>query len=98
MNQRLKRVEENEQLLQHLRVQDAEEYNVVKVRLETDVQVKVLGVWVHEGWGLWLGQRVWLYVCRVRESTKRDVHVCTFIFCSVCVINMGKLEKCKLRY
>jgi dynein regulatory complex protein 1 len=37
---RLKRVEEYEQQLQHLRVQDAEEYNMVKIRLETDVQVK----------------------------------------------------------
>ena len=39
MTARLKRVEEYEQQLQHLRVQDAEEYNMVKIRLETDVQV-----------------------------------------------------------
>lgn len=39
MKQREKRVEEYEQQLQHLRVQDAEEYNMVKIKLETDVQV-----------------------------------------------------------
>lgn len=39
--QRDKRVEEYAGLLQHLRIQDAEEYNQVKVRLETDVQVRV---------------------------------------------------------
>lgn len=39
MTARLKRVEEYEQQLQHLRVQDAEEYNMVKIRLETDVQI-----------------------------------------------------------
>ncbi|XP_041360792.1 dynein regulatory complex protein 1-like [Gigantopelta aegis] len=32
-------VEEYEQQLQHLRVHDAEEYNIVKIRLETDVQI-----------------------------------------------------------
>ncbi|XP_019619158.1 PREDICTED: dynein regulatory complex protein 1-like [Branchiostoma belcheri] len=36
---REKRVEEYEQQLQHLRVQDAEEYNMVKIKLETDVQI-----------------------------------------------------------
>ncbi|GFO13898.1 dynein regulatory complex protein 1-like [Plakobranchus ocellatus] len=36
---RAKRVEDFEQQLQHLRVQDAEEYNMVKIRLETDVQI-----------------------------------------------------------
>ncbi len=39
MKQREKRVEEYEQQLQHLRIQDAEEYNMVKIKLETDVQV-----------------------------------------------------------
>ena len=39
MKQRDKRVEEYEQQLQHLRIQDAEEYNMVKIKLETDVQV-----------------------------------------------------------
>ncbi|XP_076456963.1 dynein regulatory complex protein 1-like [Babylonia areolata] len=39
MSARLKRVDEYEQQLQHLRVQDAEEYNMVKIRLETDVQI-----------------------------------------------------------
>ncbi|XP_055954259.1 dynein regulatory complex protein 1 [Patella vulgata] len=39
MKNREKRVEEYEQMLQHLRVQDAEEYNMVKIRLETDVQI-----------------------------------------------------------
>ncbi|BFZ20885.1 hypothetical protein BsWGS_23923 [Bradybaena similaris] len=37
--QRDKRVEEYAGLLQQLRIQDAEEYNQVKVRLETDVQI-----------------------------------------------------------
>ncbi|XP_005107087.1 dynein regulatory complex protein 1 [Aplysia californica] len=36
---RSKRVDDFEQQLQHLRVQDAEEYNMVKIRLETDVQI-----------------------------------------------------------
>lgn len=88
MNQRLKRVEENEQLLQHLRVQDAEEYNVVKVRLETDVQVKVLGVWVHEGWGLWLGQRVWLYVCKESKRINKERRACVHIHILLCVCNI----------
>jgi len=39
MEIREKRVEEFEQQLQYLRVQDAEEYNQVKIKLETDVQV-----------------------------------------------------------
>ncbi|KAK7091693.1 dynein regulatory complex protein 1-like [Littorina saxatilis] len=39
VNARLKRVDEYEQQLQHLRVQDTEEYNMVKIRLETDVQI-----------------------------------------------------------
>lgn len=39
MKSREKRVEDYENQLQHLRVQDAEEYNMVKIRLETDVQV-----------------------------------------------------------
>jgi dynein regulatory complex protein 1 len=36
---RRKRVEDYEQQLDTLRVQDAEEYNMVKIKLETDVQV-----------------------------------------------------------
>ena len=44
MESRQKRVDDYEQQLQHLRVQDAEEYNMVKSKLETDVQV---GVVVH---------------------------------------------------
>ncbi|XP_013068479.2 dynein regulatory complex protein 1-like [Biomphalaria glabrata] len=36
---RAKRVEDLENQLQHMRVQDAEEYNMVKIRLETDVQI-----------------------------------------------------------
>ena len=39
MKAREKRVEDYEGQLQHLRVQDAEEYNMVKIKLETDVQV-----------------------------------------------------------
>ena len=41
LKNREKRVEDYENQLQHLRVQDAEEYNMVKIRLETDVQVQV---------------------------------------------------------
>lgn len=37
---REKRVEDYEEQLRHLRVQDAEEYNMVKIKLETDVQVR----------------------------------------------------------
>ena len=36
---RFKRVEENEKHLHILRVKDAEEYNEMKIKLETDVQV-----------------------------------------------------------
>lgn len=36
---RRKRVEDFENQLQSLRIQDAEEYNMVKIKLETDVQV-----------------------------------------------------------
>ena len=36
---RFNRVEENEKLLHSLRVRDAEDYNEMKVKLETDVQV-----------------------------------------------------------
>ncbi|XP_064652139.1 dynein regulatory complex protein 1-like [Lineus longissimus] len=36
---REKRVDDYEQQLQHLRIQDAEEYNMVKIKLETDVQI-----------------------------------------------------------
>ena len=36
---RRQRVEDYENQLQMLRVQDAEEYNMVKIKLETDVQV-----------------------------------------------------------
>lgn len=39
MDSRRKRVEDHENQLQTLRVQDAEEYNMVKIKLETDVQV-----------------------------------------------------------
>merc|ERR1712110_611070 len=36
---RAKRVDDFDGQLQHLRVQDSEEYNMVKIRLETDVQI-----------------------------------------------------------
>uniref|UniRef100_W5NH33 Dynein regulatory complex protein 1 n=1 Tax=Lepisosteus oculatus TaxID=7918 RepID=W5NH33_LEPOC len=36
---RMKRVEEHEKQLQQLRVEDAEEYNMIKIKLETDVQI-----------------------------------------------------------
>ena len=39
MKARERRVEDYEKRLQQLRVQDAEEYNTVKIKLETDVQV-----------------------------------------------------------
>lgn len=39
MTARLKKVEEYEWELNQLRVQDAEEYNVIKIKLEHDVQV-----------------------------------------------------------
>jgi len=39
MASREKRVEEFEQQLQEMRIQDSEEYNQVKIKLETDVQV-----------------------------------------------------------
>lgn len=39
MDSRRKRVEDHENQLQTLRVQDAEEYNMVKIKLETDVQI-----------------------------------------------------------
>ena len=42
MESRRKRVEDHENQLQTLRVQDAEEYNMVKIKLETDVQVVFL--------------------------------------------------------
>ena len=45
MESRRKRVEDYENQLQTLRVQDAEEYNMVKIKLETDVQVGVLWLW-----------------------------------------------------
>uniref|UniRef100_A0A673Z008 Dynein regulatory complex protein 1 n=1 Tax=Salmo trutta TaxID=8032 RepID=A0A673Z008_SALTR len=37
--QRMKRVEEYEVLLQQLRTEDAEEYNMIKIKLDTDVQI-----------------------------------------------------------
>lgn len=39
MKGREKRVEDYEEQLQHLRIQDSEEYNQVKIKLETDVQI-----------------------------------------------------------
>lgn len=39
MMARLKKVEEYERELNQLRVQDAEEYNIIKIKLEHDVQV-----------------------------------------------------------
>ena len=39
MDIREKRVEDFEQQLQAMRIQDAEDYNQVKIKLETDVQV-----------------------------------------------------------
>jgi hypothetical protein len=38
LHERFKRVEENEKQLHSMRVQDAEEYAEMKVKLETDVQ------------------------------------------------------------
>jgi len=42
MAAREQRVEEFEQQLQEMRIQDAEEYNQVKIKLETDVQVCIV--------------------------------------------------------
>ncbi len=39
LDERFKRVERNETELHNLRVRDAEEYNEMKVKLETDVQI-----------------------------------------------------------
>ncbi|XP_078541546.1 dynein regulatory complex protein 1-like [Lissotriton helveticus] len=36
---RLRKVEEYEEQLRHMQVQDAEEYNIIKIKLETDVQI-----------------------------------------------------------
>ena len=47
MKNREKRVEDYENQLQHLRVQDGEEYNMVKIRLETDVQVDMSRLIIH---------------------------------------------------
>jgi len=41
MTAREQRVDEYEQQLQEMRIQDAEEYNQVKIKLETDVEVSV---------------------------------------------------------
>ena len=41
LEERFKRVEKNENELHMLRIKDAEEYNEMKVKLETDVQVKI---------------------------------------------------------
>lgn len=40
MKKRDERVEKNEKDLQDLRIKDAEEYNQLKIKLETDVQVQ----------------------------------------------------------
>ena len=55
MDSRRKRVEDHENQLQVLRVQDAEEYNMVKIKLETDVQVNklLLHTVVHKSWPKW---------------------------------------------
>ena len=42
MESYFKRVDKNENELNNLRVKDAEEYNEVKIKLETDVQVNKL--------------------------------------------------------
>uniref|UniRef100_A0A8C7GHH8 Dynein regulatory complex protein 1 n=1 Tax=Oncorhynchus kisutch TaxID=8019 RepID=A0A8C7GHH8_ONCKI len=39
VTQRMKRVEEYEVLLQQLRTEDTEEYNMIKIKLDTDVQI-----------------------------------------------------------
>ena len=39
MKERADRIEEHNRQLENLRVHDAEEYNLVKIKLETDVQV-----------------------------------------------------------
>jgi dynein regulatory complex protein 1 len=39
LEERSNRIEDNFEQLEVLRVQDSEEYNLVKIKLETDVQV-----------------------------------------------------------
>lgn len=39
LRMRFKRVDDNESQLDSLRTQDTEEYNMIKIKLETDVQV-----------------------------------------------------------
>ena len=39
---RFKRVDDHEAQLDSLRTQDTEEYNMVKIKLETDVQVRIV--------------------------------------------------------
>lgn len=39
MQERAERIEDHNKQLESLRVHDAEEYNLVKIKLETDVQV-----------------------------------------------------------
>ena len=41
LRMRFKRVDDHETQLDSLRTQDQEEYNMVKIKLETDVQVKL---------------------------------------------------------
>jgi len=48
MKSREQLVTENEEQLHNQRVQDAEEYNQVKVKLETDVQVRRQVPWPNE--------------------------------------------------
>ena len=45
LDERFKRVERNENELHALRIRDAEEYNEMKVKLETDVQVNSQSTW-----------------------------------------------------
>lgn len=53
MKAREKRVEDYEQQLHNIRVQDAEEYNRIKIRMETDVQVKYCNRIIFSMYGIW---------------------------------------------
>ena len=90
MTARIKRVDEYEQQLQHLRVQDAEEYNMVKIRLETDVQVRV---YMRVSFYMWMC--LCIIVCgRVKDAEEysmvkihleTDMQVCVYLCIPFCM-------------
>ena len=90
MTARIKRVDEYEQQLQHLRVQDAEEYNMVKIRLETDVQVRV---YMCVSFYMWMCLCIIVHV-RVNDAEEynmvkihleTDVQICVYVCIPFCM-------------